>query len=196
MQKLKTNTATRVSIGPFIAPDGITPVVSLTATNEKLTMVVDSAGVPTLVLDANATASGGNNDLVHVTGDDAGYFDLELTAANTNYVGRARLSINYATDHCPVFHEFEIVTAAAWDREFGDLAAWNLATLGAACPVDGSGVADYSAWFMLLALTRYARSGTNGETLSVKAPDGTALGTITFTVSASVPPVLTAGQAV
>lgn len=119
MRFLKTNTATRVTVGPFLdKTDGITPEVALTATNEKLTLMVDGGGVPTLVLDANATASGGSNDLVHVTGDDAGFYDLELTAAQTNYLGRAMLAITYSTDHCPVFHEFQILTANAYDSLF------------------------------------------------------------------------------
>lgn len=118
--ELKTNTATRITVGPFLdKTDGITPEVALTATNEKLTLMVDTGGVPTLVLDANATASGGNNDLVHVTGDDAGYYDLELTAAQLNYLGNAKLSINYATDHLPVFHEIQIVSAQYWDAKYG-----------------------------------------------------------------------------
>jgi hypothetical protein len=118
--ELKTNTAVRITVGPFLdKTDGITPEVSLTATNEKLTLTVDTAGVPTLVLDATATASGGNNDMVHVTNDDAGYYDLELTAANLNYVGNAKLAITYATDHLPVFHELNIVSAQYWDAKYG-----------------------------------------------------------------------------
>ncbi len=120
MRFLKTNTATRVTVGPFLDKgDGITPETALTATNEHLTLVVDDGGVPTLVLDANATASGGTNDMVHVTNDDAGLYDLELTAAQLNYVGRAILSINYVTDHLPVFHEFMILSASAYDFFFG-----------------------------------------------------------------------------
>src|SRR3972149_443389 len=120
MRFLKTNTAVRVTIGPFLdKTDGITPEVALTATNEKLTFMVDTGGVPTLVLDVNATASGGNNDMVHVTGDDAGFYDLELAAANVNYVGPAMLSINYVTDHCPVFHEFMILPAVVYDSLVG-----------------------------------------------------------------------------
>ena len=68
-----------------------------------------------LIIDANATASGGDNDLIHISGDDAGYYDLELTAAQTNYIGRVLLSINYVTDHCPVFHEFVILPAQVYD---------------------------------------------------------------------------------
>jgi hypothetical protein len=120
MRFLKTNTATRVTVGPFLdATDAKTPKTALTATNEKLTLCVDDAGVPTLVLDANATASGGSNDFVHITGDDAGMYDLELAAANVNYLGRAILTITYATDHLPVFHEFMILPANVYDSWFG-----------------------------------------------------------------------------
>jgi hypothetical protein len=120
MRFLRQNTATRITVGPFLdKTDGITPEVALTATNEHLTFTVDDAGVPTLVIDANATASGGNNDMVHITNDDAGLYDLELTAAQTNYVGRAFLSINYVTDHVPVFHEFMILPANVYDALMG-----------------------------------------------------------------------------
>lgn len=116
MRFLRTNTAVRLTVGPFFdATDGITPEVALTATNEKLTLMVDDGNVPTLVLDTTATASGGSNDMVHVTGDDAGFYDLELAAANVNYLGRAMLAITYATDHCPVFHEFMILPAMVYD---------------------------------------------------------------------------------
>lgn len=117
---LRQNTATRITVGPFLdKTDGITPETGLTATNEKITFVVDDSGVPTLVIDATATASGGDNDLVHITNDDAGFYDLELTAAQVNYVGRAILNIGYATDHLPVFHEFNILTQAEWDAKYG-----------------------------------------------------------------------------
>lgn len=116
MQLLRTNTATRITVGPFFdKTDGVTPETEITVTNEKLTFVVDDAGVPTLVLDTAPTASGGNNDMVHITGDDAGYYDLELTASNVNYLGRAKLALTDAATHCPVFHEFMIVPAMVYD---------------------------------------------------------------------------------
>lgn len=99
----------------FDKTDGVTPETSLTVTNCKLTLMVDDANVPTLVLDTNPTASGGNNDMVHVTGDDAGFYDLELTAANLNYLGRAMLALTDAANHCPVFHEFMILPAVVYD---------------------------------------------------------------------------------
>lgn len=116
MRYLRTNTATRITVGPFFdQTDGITPEVSLTVTSEKLTLVVDTAGVPTLILDTAPTASGGNNDMVHITNDDAGFYDLELAAANVNYLGRAMLALTNSAAHCPVFHEFMILPAMIYD---------------------------------------------------------------------------------
>ena len=122
MRFLRQNTAVRITVGPFLdKTDGITPEVALTATNEHITLMVDDddGTACNLIIDANATASGGDNDLVHVTNDDAGFYDLELTAAQVNYVGRAMLSINYVTDHCPVFHEFMIIPQQVYDSLFG-----------------------------------------------------------------------------
>lgn len=116
MRFLRTNTACRITVGPFFdKTDGVTPETALTVTSCKLTFIVDDGNVPTLVIDAAPTASGGNNDMVHVTGDDAGFYDLELTAANTNYLGRAMLAITDAATHCPIFHEFMILPAVVYD---------------------------------------------------------------------------------
>src|SRR5690242_909389 len=116
MRFLRSNTAIRLTVGPFLdKTDGVTPETALTVTSCKLTLMVDDANVPTLVLDTAPTASGGANDMVHVTGDDAGFYDLELAAANLNYVGRAMLAITDAATHCPVFHEFMILPAQVYD---------------------------------------------------------------------------------
>ncbi len=115
MRYLRTNTATRVSVGPFFGLDGITPSTALTVTSEKLTLTVDTANVPTLILDTAPTASGGSNDMVHITGDDAGMYDLELAAANVNYFGRAVLCLTNAAAHVPVWHEFMILPAMIYD---------------------------------------------------------------------------------
>lgn len=150
MRYLRTNTATRVTVGPFVdKTDGVTPETSLTVTSCKLTLMVDTAGVPTLVLDTAPTASGGANDMVHVTGDDAGFYDLELAAANVNYVGRAVLSITDAATHCPVFHEFTILPTAVYDIQDGSTAVGTAQTgdayarLGA--PAGASVSADVAA---------------------------------------------------
>jgi hypothetical protein len=125
MRFLKQNTATRVTVGPFLdSTDAKTPEIALTVTGCLLTFVVDTGGVPTLVIDAAPTASGGDNDMVHITSDAAGYYDLELTAAQTNYVGRASLCINDDDVHLPVFHEFMLVPANVYDSFFGTDLLW------------------------------------------------------------------------
>lgn len=143
MQLLRTNTATRVTVGPFLdKTDGVTPEVAITVTAEKLTFIVDTAGVPTLILDTAPTASGGANDMVHITGDDAGYYDLELAAADVNYLGRAKLALTDATVHCPVFHEYMIIPAMVYDALIlgtdtlqSDTVQW----LGTACSTPTTG---------------------------------------------------------
>jgi len=116
MRLLRFNTATRLSVGPFYdKTDGITPEIALTVTNEKLTLVIDESNVPTLVLDTAPTASGGSNDMVHVSGDDAGIYDLELAAADTNHLGRGILSLTDANNHCPVFHEVMVIPQKVYD---------------------------------------------------------------------------------
>jgi hypothetical protein len=119
MRFLRQNTAIRLTVGPFYdKTDKITPEVALTVTSEKLTFVVDNGNVPTLILNTSPTASGGSNDMIHISSDVAGLYDLELTAANTNYLGRAILSINDVLTHCPVFHEFTILPAKVYDSLF------------------------------------------------------------------------------
>jgi len=121
MRILRENTATRITVGPFYdVTDGITPEIALTVTGIHLTLSVDDVGVPILALDAAATASAGSNDMIHISSDIAGFYDLELTAANTNYTGRAMLSLHDTSEHLPVFHEFQIVSANAYDSLFTD----------------------------------------------------------------------------
>lgn len=153
MRFLRTNTACRITVGPFFdKTDGVTPETALTVTSCKLTLVVDDSNVPTLVLDASATASGGNNDMVHVTGDDAGFYDLELTAANLNYLGRALLAITDAATHCPVFHEFMLLPAMVYDSMVlgtdvlqADVTQW-LGTAAATPTVAGVPEVDVTHW--------------------------------------------------
>ena len=119
---IRQNTAQIITVGPFLdKTDGVSPELSLTVTGCHITLVADTAdgNAPTLVIDADATASGGDNDLVHITNDNAGYHSLELTAAQTNRVGGGRLCINDDDVHCPVFHELEFLPANVFDARFG-----------------------------------------------------------------------------
>lgn len=119
MQYLRKNTAVIVSVGPFLdRTDGVTLETALTITNEKITVIAetDDGSAPTLVLDnVTGATSGTDNDLNYITNNDAGMMQLELTAANTNRVGRLRVIITDAANHCPVFHEYEILPAEVYD---------------------------------------------------------------------------------
>src|SRR5512146_1596314 len=113
MRYLRQNTATIVTVGPFLdKADGVTLETGLTITNERISFVVDAndGSAPTLVLDnVTGATSGTANDLNYITNCDAALMQLELAAANVNYVGRAFLTVTDAANHCPVFHEFTIL---------------------------------------------------------------------------------------
>ena len=119
MQFLRQNTAVIVTVGPFYdKTDGVTIETALTITNERITLTADTdaGSAPTNILDniAGATAAT-DNDLNYITGNDAGMMQLELSAANTNRVGRMFLSITDAANHVPVFHEFFVLPQAIYD---------------------------------------------------------------------------------
>jgi hypothetical protein len=123
MRYLKSNTATIVTVGPFLdKTDGVTLETALTITNERISFTVDlnDGSAPTLVLDnVTGATSGTSNDLNYITGNDAALMQLELSASNTNYVGRAFLTITDAANHAPVFHEFTILPANVYDSLLG-----------------------------------------------------------------------------
>ena len=62
MRYLRENTATRVTVGPFLdVTDGFTPELALTVTGVHLTLAVDDARVPVPPLAAAAACSGGRH---------------------------------------------------------------------------------------------------------------------------------------
>jgi len=119
MRFLRTNTAVILTVGPFYdAADGVTLENSLTITNERITLTADTdaGSAPTLVLDnVTGATSATSNDLNYITSQDAGLMQLELSAANTNRLGRMFLSITDSTNHAPVFHEFMVLPAMIYD---------------------------------------------------------------------------------
>src|SRR5690242_1229545 len=119
MRFLRTNTAVIITVGPFLdKSDGVTLETALTITNEKITLTADTddGSAPTNILDnVTGATSGTSNDLNYITGNDAGMMQLELSAANTNRLGRMFLSITDAANHLPVFHEFMVLPAMIYD---------------------------------------------------------------------------------
>lgn len=137
MRYLRANTATIVTVGPFLdKTDGVTLETALTITNERISFVVDAndGSAPTLVLDnVTGATSGTDNDLNYITNNDAALMQLELSASNTNHAGsRATLTITDAANHCPVFHEFTILPAQVYDSLVlgSDLLDINVSTNG------------------------------------------------------------------
>jgi hypothetical protein len=123
MRYLKTNTAVIVTVGPFYdKTDGVTIEGSLTITNERITLIkdADDGSAPTIVLDNIAGATAGTaNDLNYITNNDAGLMQIELAAADVNFLGRLFLTITDAANHVPVFHEFMVISAQMWNAMFG-----------------------------------------------------------------------------
>lgn len=126
MRFLRQNTAVIISVGPFYdATDGVTIETALTITNERITLTADTddGAAPTNVLDnVTGATSGTSNDLNYITGNDAGMMQLELSAADTNRVGRMLLSVTDAANHAPVFHEFFVLPQAVYDWLTGAVA--------------------------------------------------------------------------
>jgi hypothetical protein len=166
---LKTNTATRITVGPFFdKTDGVTPETAITVTSCKLTMTVDTGGVPTLVLDTNPTASAGNNDMVHITGDDSGMYDLELTAANLNYVGNAKIVITDPAVHVPVIEYLRILPADVYDSLYNTVGAapmFGIVDQGTLQSATGTTAVLRSA-------AAFANDELNGATLQIVAGTG------------------------
>src|SRR5690606_35899188 len=104
---LKQSTATVVLIGPFLdADDGVTPETGLTVGSIDVDVY---KGVTKS--DLTITASGGQNDMVHVAN---GFYSLELTATDTNTLGRLVVTANIA-GALPVWHEFVVLPANVYD---------------------------------------------------------------------------------
>ena len=112
MRLLKTNTAIRISVGPFVDYEDGTPEIALTVTNTTCEMYItpnDGGAVTRTAI--TLTASGGSNDMAHITDDVGGYYDLELTQLQTNFLGRMRLAFTDADVHMSLWEDFLVVTA-------------------------------------------------------------------------------------
>lgn len=163
MQFLRQNTAVIITVGPFYdKTDGVTIEGSLTITNERITMTADTdaGSAPTNILDnVTGATSGTDNDLNYITGNDAGMMQLELSAANTNRVGRMLLSITDAANHVPVFMELFVLPAAIFDWLTGvivplpaNVTTW-LGTAAATPTVAGVPEVDVTHWLGTAAAT-------------------------------------------
>jgi hypothetical protein len=126
---LRSNTAVIVVVGPFYdKTDGVTIKTALTITNERITLAAetDAGAAPTLILNNITGATTGTaNDLNYISGGSAGLMQLELSAADTNRLGRMFLTVTDAANHVPVFHEFTIIPETVYDSLYLGIANGN-----------------------------------------------------------------------
>lgn len=120
MYELKTNTATRIAVGPLVDADDLTAQTSLNVTAMSVQiyrMAQDGSAVVRTAF--TPTASGGNNDMVHVASDTAGMYDLELTAAQLNFLGPARITFYDETGFLIHWVDILVLSAAYYDFKYG-----------------------------------------------------------------------------
>ena len=120
MYELKTNTAARIVVGPAVDPDDLLAKLSLDVTDISVQICRMAQDGSAVILSAfTPTASGGDNDMVHISGATAGMYDLELTASQLNFLGPARI-ILYDEDKF-IIHWVDILvlSAAYYDWKYG-----------------------------------------------------------------------------
>jgi hypothetical protein len=102
-------------IGPFIdKTDGVSLETALTMTNEKISFVMGSAVVLNNITGVNSA----DNALNYISAS-AALMGLALTVANTSYLGHGLISINDASNHCPVWEPVIILPQTVYDHIFG-----------------------------------------------------------------------------
>lgn len=114
---LKQSTAVVVSFGPFLLnSDGVTLVINLVGTGANQTentstgIRIAKNGGAFAARHATATAS---------TYDAFGNYLVTLDTTDTGTLGALRMQFANASAFCPVWMDFQIVTANIWDSLFG-----------------------------------------------------------------------------
>lgn len=134
---LPTNTATVLAVGPFVdKTDGVTPETALTVTSITCELYTESdAGSAPTRTAITLAASGTSNDMTHIASDVAGFYSVEITAAQLNFLGRATLSFTYAAEALPVYVQLHVVPAQVYNSTVGgtdylqvDVTDWKNAT--------------------------------------------------------------------
>lgn len=112
---LRQSTAVDVLIGPFVdKTDGAT---------------AEEAESPSVLLSKNGQTLGAKNDTTTPTHDDAGYYNCELDATDTNTVGTLVLAVEASGNALPVRHEFQVIEEAVYDAFFAGSADLHTASI-------------------------------------------------------------------
>ena len=121
MYELKTNTAVRIAVGPLVDPgDGKTAETALDVTAMSVQLYrIKTDGSAVVRTQFAPTASGGNNDMALVTSSTDGMYDLELTAAQLNWLGNGRISFYDVDGFLVHWIDIQVVSAAFFNWKYG-----------------------------------------------------------------------------
>lgn len=121
MYELKTNTAVRIPVGPLVDPtDGKTAETALTVADLSVQIYqCKNDGTAVVRTQFAPTASGGNNDMALVSSSTDGMYDLELTAAQLNFLGNARITFYDVDGFLVHWIDILVVSAAYFDWKYG-----------------------------------------------------------------------------
>lgn len=110
MQELRANTAIIVRVGSFMDyQDGVTPETGVVLASGDAVELLKNNGVATVDISANLWTAVTNCN---------GFYDLTLTASNTDTEGLLDVVIQDADVHLPVRHSFMVLAEAAWDSKY------------------------------------------------------------------------------
>lgn len=136
-QKVKLSTATTVDLSPLIKIADGSIEASATVANVAVKLMKHSDVSSSTTVDITPAASGSANDMV-LRGS---VYNLELTASNTDTVGRMKLTATYAGCY-PVFMDFEVISTTDWDY----LVAGDVATISDFLNEPATTVTDSTSW--------------------------------------------------
>ena len=119
--ELKTNTAVRIPVGPLVDPtDGKTAETGLTVTGISVQIYqMKNDGTAVVRAQFAPTVSGGANDMALVTSSTDGMYDLEITAAQLNWLGNGRISLYDVDGFLVHYVDIQVVSAAFFNYKYG-----------------------------------------------------------------------------
>lgn len=121
MYELKTNTAVRIAVGPLVDPDdGKTAETALDVTALSVQLYqIKNDGNAVVRTQFAPTASGGNNDMILVSSSTDGMYDLELTAAQLNWLGNGRICFYDVDGFLVHWIDILVVSSNYFDWKYG-----------------------------------------------------------------------------
>lgn len=121
MRILRTNTAVRICVGPMLdCGDAISIEGSLTVTGITAEIIHEyDDGTAVNRVAFTPAASGSSNDMIPVPSSTLGYYDLEITAAQVNFLGRAKFGLIDTDVMLPYHEDWLVVPNNVFDSLMG-----------------------------------------------------------------------------